>query len=1201
MDTDRTTILSLALTLLLVTSVLPPGIVGLVGTANADHGGPWYTVRQAGTTVCHEVRAFTYDHPKMEPEVDVRGEVDDYEEPREADVYGDFRDPDWDGFESIESIMDYRYRHYADDSGHAVGQTEYYAPYLNDQYRNEAWEYGTYGLYNWSDNGESHMFFYQNPNGEVSLVVRHDRIEDTTGTSSHNPYNGMHGPGDGFHVSSPGGGAADWTFRNLPNGEWAYIDDMYPRESMDDVYTDAGGTRYGHREAEYTSAPLENFNPRDDGRRFRIDWTWGPSGTDGGAYRGFHNLGSRETVIEPSFSNVDAWQVRHYDGSRNGNELTLDMNRELVIEQGRNCPDVNLGASPGTSANPPEVGETVTFTADVDGSVSVYEWDFDGDGTPERETSEPSVDYTFNSTENRDVSVTVETSSGVRDSDQLSVQVSPNEDPTARLNVDPGDRGLPEYHIVDEQIVLNATGSTDNSGPLAAEYQWNFGDGTSGTGDARVAHTYNETGTYEVSVQVSDPAGNTDTETMVVEIDEPDAESPTARADLPEEVEAGAPLTFDGSASEDNRGIQTYRWDVDGDGGYEYETSNATLERAPYGSETEYDVSLQVEDGNGNTGNETVSVTVLGSRNPNVTDLSVPSEVSAGEEFEVSSRVEDKGRVDSVTYRFSDGTSETVETDAATGTFDSTVTHTFDSTGTPEVWVVARDAAGNEVTSERSVVNVTDAPNAELSVTTETNETETGDSVTFDAGASSDASGEVVEYRWDFDGDDQIDRTTNASEPQVTTQYDDGGTYDAAVTVVDDTSRTDTATVEVEVEEDERAATGGGSSGGTASLGPPPVSTQTEETGPNSAAIDVRNARSDETITAGLPASEAANRTGVQFERVAMDIRSDDPHVVFETAASADAPDGTAELTRTDETLAYLQMDSQYLDKGVKNATVEFTVQQSAVGQLASSEAVSVYQYDDGWKRLNATVVETTDDALRLKTTTDSLGTLAVGASPSLAVSDAGIESDTVAKGDDVTATATVENTGSTARTATVNLTFDGTVAASETVEVPAGETADVTLTGTATTTGSYEAAVGGVSVGTLAVKETIPADTAVTDVSLSDSTISAGETVEITATVENTGGEAGEQNVTLTMFDEEIATKSVEVPAGETTEVTFERRVDAAGNYTVEVNDRTADLGVAESNDGGLGDEAPDVPGFGVGVTVVALLAAALLARMRD
>jgi PGF-CTERM protein/PGF-pre-PGF domain-containing protein len=374
------------------------------------------------------------------------------------------------------------------------------------------------------------------------------------------------------------------------------------------------------------------------------------------------------------------------------------------------------------------------------------------------------------------------------------------------------------------------------------------------------------------------------------------------------------------------------------------------------------------------------------------------------------------------------------------------------------------------------------------------------------------------------------------------------------------------------------------------------------ETGPNSVAIDVRNARSDETITASLPASEAANRTGVQFERVAMDIRSDDPHVVFETAASADAPDETAELTRTDETLAYLQMDSQYLDKGVKNATVEFTAQRSAVGQLATSDDLSVYQHEDGgWTQLNATVVETTDDAFRLEATTDSLGTLAVGASPSFAVSDAALESDTVAKGDDVTATATVENTGSEARTATVDLTVGGTVAASQTVEVPAGETANVTLTGTAPDVGSYEAAVGGASVGTLTVKETIPADTAVTGVSLSESTISAGETVEITATVENTGGEAGEQNVTLTMFDEEIATRSVEIPAGETTEVTFERRVDAAGNYTVEVNDRTADLGVAESNDGGLGDEAPDVPGFGVGVTVVALLAAALLARMRN
>ncbi|MFC7078974.1 CARDB domain-containing protein [Halorussus caseinilyticus] len=206
-----------------------------------------------------------------------------------------------------------------------------------------------------------------------------------------------------------------------------------------------------------------------------------------------------------------------------------------------------------------------------------------------------------------------------------------------------------------------------------------------------------------------------------------------------------------------------------------------------------------------------------------------------------------------------------------------------------------------------------------------------------------------------------------------------------------------------------------------------------------------------------------------------------------------------------------------------------------------------------------------------------------------------------MATGDDVTANVTVENTGTAARSATVNLTLDGSAIASKTVEVAAGESADVTLSGTAPSPGEYEVAVEGTAAGTLAVKETIPANTSVVDVSLNSSTISAGEAVEITATVENTGGEAGERPVALTMFGDELATKNVTVPAGETTEVTFVRRVNAAGNYTVEVADRTATLGVTSEGDGGgFGDPAPNVPGFGVGATVVALLAAVLVARMR-
>jgi PGF-CTERM protein len=1197
MNVDRNSILSLALTAILVTSVLPMGIVGMSGTAQADSHGNWYTLRQPDANVCYEVQSFTVSHEKMEPEVDVRGSND------VGDVTGPYRDPDWDGFVTIESIMDYRYRHYPDGTEPAVGQTPYYAPYLNDQYRAEGWEFGTYGLYNWSDDNHSQMFFYENARGEVSLVVRHDKLWENTGTSSHDPYNGVWpGGSDGFFERSPGGGEVSWDMYNLPSGSWRYMDDMYPVR-MDDYYTDASGVRYGHRDAEYESRPLREFSGGD----FFVDWTWGAGnnthGTDGGAYRGFQNVANSGPVtIEPEFvDGIERWEVRHNNASAglDGEKLELDMDSELVIQQGRRCPDASLSMSP--SERSPEAGENVTFTASTDESVTSYRWDFDGDGETDDETATATITHSFDGTGEREVSVTVETPDGIRDSDSMTVEPVPNEDPTARVNVDPGDRGLDDYHVVGEQIVLNASASTDNSGAIT-EYDWEYGDGANGTNAAQVPYSYDEPGEYEVSVTVTDAVGNTDTATYTVEIVEPDGEDPTARGEVePTEVEAGAPLTLDGSDSDDNRGILAYQWDYDSDGSYDAATSNATLspQSEPYGSAGTYNATLRVVDGNGNTANETIPVTVTEPEPPEIGEVSVQDDVSAGEEFEVSAAAEDESGIASVTYSFSDGTTETVEP-------GESVTHTFESPGTAAVAVVVRDRAGYENSTGSITVNVTQEPAADLSLTTdgtEPNGTEIGDTVTFDASESTDVDGPIVEYQWDFDGDGAVDETTNASRLAVTHEYDSGGTYDAAVTVVDQNNLTDTATAQIEIEADEDALDDGddGDGGGSVNFGPPPVVEETERTGPNSATIDVQNARGDETIRAGLPATDVGNETGVAFEGVAVDLAGDDPHVAFDTAASTDPPEGVPELSETTETLAYFDLDGRYLGTGVENATVEFTVTESGLGGLTDADEVVIYQYDDGWTRVDATVTETGGDAYRLTATADDLGTLAVATDRSLSVTDAGLENGAVVAGDTMTATATVSNDAATAETGTVELELDGSVVASETVEVPAGETVEVTVRGTAPATGTYEATVSGVSLGELDVREPRPADVSVADVSVNESTITAGEQVAITATVENTGDEIGEETVALTLFGEELETQTVEVDGGETADVTFVRQIDAPGTYAPSVGGESAEVEVTAADDGDLGDSAPDVPGFGVGAALVALLAATLLARLRD
>lgn len=1190
MSPDRATILSLTLAFVTVTSMIPLGGLEFVGTAAANHHDDGtFTLSQPGASVCYEVEAFTPDHEKMVPEVRKRGSND------VGDVTGPYEDPDWDGPVTIESIMDYRYR-----ALDGTGQIADYAPYLNDQYRSEPWEDGTYGLYNWSEDDHSHLFFYENADGEVSMVARHDRLYENIGISSHRPYNGIYGgiPGDGFFEPSPGGGSVSWEFVTegdavgLPDGEWAYLDDMYPKPGMSDEYVDAEGTRYGHRDAEFVAdgpgAPVETF----DGGYFSADWSWDAwnnsqgtvkHGTDGGAYRGFHNLESGERVtITNSFSGIEEWEVRTNDGTTNGEQLDLVMGEPLVIEPGANCLDASLDADP----NPVEVDRNVTFTA-PDGADE-YRWDFDGDGEPEDETSANTVSHAYDGAGDRQASVTV-VEDGETTSATTMVEVGADQPPSAAFEVEDGE-GDPQHHVVGESIRFNGSASSDNVG--VAAYEWSI-DGTNATGE-RVNRSFDSPGDKPVSLTVTDRSGKTDTVNRTVTIvpeDDPEAVATAA----PEQVEAGAPVTLDGTASSDEYGeLVAYEWDLDGDG--EIEETGPRIEWT-YDDPGEQNATLTVTDNNGNADVTNLSVLVNEPSDPTIESTEIPDEVSVTGDVSVSANATDPSAL-TYTWRFSGGGNATEKHGRA-------VTHSFDELGTATVELVVEDAAGRTSTTSAEIA-VTGTPSPALSA--DPADAETGETVTLDAGNSTD-DGTIARYEWDVDGDGQFERntTTNAS---IETTYDSAGSYDATVRVVDGDGSAANATATVDVESSERAQSGGGGGGGgSVSLGPPPVLTETEQVGPNEAAVEVRNARGDETIESDLPASAVAEDTGVRFRSVAVNLGSDDARLVVRTVASATAPEGVpalggatgADATPPDETLAYLDLDAEYVDSRVENATVTVAVERSALGEYADPADLRAYGYDGSWTQLDAEVVGSSEDAFRLAATVEGPGALAVGATEGFAVTDVELAADSVTTGERFAANATVENGGSTARTATVNLTLSGSVVASETVELGGGATETLTLSATAPTPGDYELAVGNRSAGTLAVAEPDPADLAVTDVSLNASTIGAGESVEIRATVENAGEESGERTVALTMFGERLATETVAVAGGETERVSFVRAVDAAGSYEVAVGNETATLDVEST--GGVDDvvpETPGIPGFGVGAAVAALVAALLVARAR-
>ncbi len=136
-----------------------------------------------------------------------------------------------------------------------------------------------------------------------------------------------------------------------------------------------------------------------------------------------------------------------------------------------------------------------TGSMDTDGTIQSYEWTF-GDGD---EAGSPSPQKDFLATGTYDVTLTVTDDGGLASSvtHQVSV-VKPNVAPTAAFTTDC------EFLDCD----FDGTTSTDSDGTVDV-YEWDFGDGQTGTG-ATPNHVYENPGTYTISLVVTDNQAATD-------------------------------------------------------------------------------------------------------------------------------------------------------------------------------------------------------------------------------------------------------------------------------------------------------------------------------------------------------------------------------------------------------------------------------------------------------------------------------------------------------------------------------------------------------------------------------------------------------------------------------------------------------------------------------------------------------------------
>ena len=272
-------------------------------------------------------------------------------------------------------------------------------------------------------------------------------------------------------------------------------------------------------------------------------------------------------------------------------------------------------------------------------------------------------------------------------------------------------------------------------------------------------------------------------------------EKPTADFTFsPSDPNAGEQVTFDASGSSDPDGsLVEYRWDFDGDDIAEKTTSDPTATWT-YDSQRGYTIVLTVEDDDGATDRAFGDIAV-GPPGPTARCTATPETVAVGEEVTIDAA--ESSNSDSYEYDF-DGDGQP-DTDRLTV---EQVTTRYAEPGqyTPAV-TAYNGSSGESDTADCNTVTVepeNQRPTAEFSY--DPQPAVATESTTFDASASSDPDGSLVEHRWDFDGDGTTDNAT--TDPVTEHRFPSsaaGSFQNVVLTIEDDDGATDTTTRDVEV------------------------------------------------------------------------------------------------------------------------------------------------------------------------------------------------------------------------------------------------------------------------------------------------------------------------------------------------------------------------------------------------------------------
>jgi PKD repeat protein len=184
--------------------------------------------------------------------------------------------------------------------------------------------------------------------------------------------------------------------------------------------------------------------------------------------------------------------------------------------------------------------------------------------------------------------------------------------PTALKPPWPSFTATPSSILIGQSVSFNASASKSPNGSIT-DYKWDFDNSGKFAVDtgatSTTTRTFNQPGAYRVLLKVTDAKGQTETTERTVNVEN------TATAKLSASmnpVGVGQKDTLSGAGSSALNGtITDYKWDLDGNGTYETDTSTTPTVSKTFTSVGTATIGLQVTDSHGASATATLPVRVI--------------------------------------------------------------------------------------------------------------------------------------------------------------------------------------------------------------------------------------------------------------------------------------------------------------------------------------------------------------------------------------------------------------------------------------------------------------------------------------------------------------------------------------------------------------------------------------------------------------